>query len=38
MESLGDDAGWGYVVTCLPELAGSLTSRDNWSEWAEWKK
>jgi hypothetical protein len=33
-----DDAGYGKLLTCLPELAGSPTSRDIWREREEWKK
>jgi hypothetical protein len=25
-----DDAGWGKLPTCPPELSGSPTSRGNW--------
>jgi hypothetical protein len=28
----GDDAGWGEVLTCLPELSVSPTIKDIWSE------
>jgi hypothetical protein len=32
VESHDDDAGWGKLQTCPPELSGNPTSRDIWHQ------